>query len=633
MKRKIAVLTCGWSSYFLVDFINGLKRAAKDQNIDIYIFDAYDYVEFSGFPNYTGYSIFGLIHYEDFNGVIILADLINNQRVLERERLRVLKAGIPAITINKKLNGISCIHIDNYSGFYELINHLIKVHGISDLMFVGGQEKSVDFAERYKAFRLALQDNNIPFESEKVISLQGCEYNYAYDWFSHYLKDGKPCPKALVCANDLTAYAIMKVASENKIKIPDDLRVVGYDDLNYSRYITPALSTVRGNSEQAGFEALSRLFNLDGEVLLKIKSLPVFRSTCGCAVPATVNQNAIITQLLDFSNKQEAFNSQIDQMNDIFSEAADVFTLLTNLEMFFSRSHKFEGSDFCVFMRSDWSSILINSSENLPQNLSYGPNLQAVCSIQGDKKYLREMIPVRELVPAKMKAGEESNVFLFIPIFHHSYVHGYFVSKNNLSMLDNNFGYNWTHNFGTCIERFRKKNMYKQMSQQFLKLSTQDALSGMLNRVGLEKLARPYYSQNKKNGLTTVLFFVDINKMKTINDKFGHLHGDLAVKTIAAAVMEVVPKNWLCIRYGGDEFLVVGNSRNYNGEDYCVKITERISQKTKIMKLPYTLSASVGSYLLPSNSNLTLEQAVEEVDKIMYKKKQEFHKNEDKEDK
>ena len=118
--------------------------------------------------------------------------------------------------------------------------------------------------------------------------------------------------------------------------------------------------------------------------------------------------------------------------------------------------------------------------------------------------------------------------------------------------------------------------------------------------------------------------------MKHINDQFGHLHGDLAVKTVSAAVLETVPRNWLCIRYGGDEFLVVGNSKNYNGEDYCSKIKERLAAKTSVMHLPYNLSASVGTYSVPANSNLTLEEAVENVDNIMYEQKQAFHKEDDK---
>ena len=212
-----------------------------------------------------------------------------------------------------------------------------------------------------------------------------------------------------------------------------------------------------------------------------------------------------------------------------------------------------------------------------------------------------------------------------MPIFNHSYVFGYFVTKNSKSLIDNHYGYTWTRTFGTSIERFRKNNMYKHLSQQFLKFSTMDQLSGCLNRVGMEKIVIPFYEENKNRRLTNILYFVDINKMKHINDNFGHLHGDLAVKTISSAVMEVIPKNWLPIRYGGDEFLVVGNSKNYNGEDYCQIITDRIKKKTSVMQLPYNLSASVGTYSVPPTSNLTLEEAVEKVDEIMYKVKEDFH--------
>ena len=106
MKRRIAVLACGWCTYFLKDFVKGMQRAVEGKNIDIYLFNTYNYTEYSGFPNYSGASIFNLIHYEDFDGIIILADLIGNVRILEKERLKILKSGKPAISINKKMEGI-----------------------------------------------------------------------------------------------------------------------------------------------------------------------------------------------------------------------------------------------------------------------------------------------------------------------------------------------------------------------------------------------------------------------------------------------------------------------------------------------------------------------------------------------
>ena len=630
MKKKIAVLGCGWCTTFLTDFLKGMRRAADGKDIDIYYFNAYNYTEYSGFPNFTGFSIYNIINYEDFDGVVILSDLISNPRILEKERLRILKARKPAISINKRMEGISCIHVDNYSGYYELLEHIIKIHGITDISYVSGKESSIDIAERYKAYMTVLQDNNIPFVKEKAYSIDSSDYHFGYHFFDEYIKSGKKLPQAFACANDNLALALLKVCLENKIRVPEDLKIIGYDDLLYAQSVKPSLTTVKSNAELVGAEAVSRLlYNNAGVQILKMKSSPVFRQSCGCNYPTSSEQSLLALNILDDASRKEEFDTHIELISEIFTEAADVFTLLTNFENYFAKSHSFEGDNFCIFMKSDWTSVLINSAESLPQNLTYGTQVQSICSVQNGVKYPREMIPVRELVPSKMKT-EGSNIFLFMPLYHHSYVHGYFVAKNDLTMINNRYGYIWSRTIGTSLEHFRKKNMFKQMSQQYLKLSTKDALSGAFNRQGLEKLAKPYYAQNKKNGLTTVLFFVDINKMKHINDQFGHLHGDLAVKTVAAAAMETVPKNWLCIRYGGDEFLIVGNSRNYNGEDYCTKIKERLAAKTAVMHLPYNLSASVGTYSVPPNSDLTLEQAVETVDNIMYEQKQAFHKEDDK---
>ena len=626
MKKKIAVLACGWAQYFLYDFLQGVEKIAKENNADVYIFNCYDYVEFSGYPNATGFSIYRLINYEEYDGIIILSDLIKNPRVLEMERQRILKSGKPAVSINLKLKDISCMRIDNYTGFYELVTHLIKEHNARNLFYIDGNETSLDFTERRKAFRMALQDNQIELNRENIFTVEHSSFNYGYNAASEIFSSDRKLPDAIVCANDLIALGVLKAAAERNIKIPEQLKIAGYDGNYFARNVIPAISTVNDNAFKIGTESAKRVLTGFTEVQdFKIKSMPIYQGSCGCESKIITDQKLFSLKFLSEISQSENFAAQLNQIEEIFTDAADVFTLLTNLELFFSKSHAFEGSDFCIFLKADWASVLINSEENLPQNLSYGNQVQAITSIQNNVKYPREIIKTKDLIPSKMHS-DECNTFLFIPIFNHSYVHGYFVCKNSLSMISNYHGHQWTRTFGACIERFRKKNMYKQMSQQFLRLSTRDALSGMLNRVGMEKLAKPFYQQNKHNGLTTVLFFVDINSMKTINDKFGHLHGDLAVKTIAQAVLQVVPRNCLCIRYGGDEFLVVGNSKNYNGEDYCKMITQMVLKKSSTMHLPYNLSASVGTLSVPANSPLSLEEAIEKVDEIMYEQKQMFHK-------
>lgn len=629
MKQKIAVLCSGWNYNYVTEFVHGMQQATDGGSIDIYVFVAYNFVELSGFPNFTGFSIFNIIPYEDFDGIVILADQINNARTLERERLRLIKAGKTAVVVNFQMNGMTSIRSDDYTAAYEMVEHLIKEHGYKDFGYIESKKVSEARSEQFKAFQNCLTDNDIEAKEDQHFVLPSDTYSDSYTFISQYLKEGKKLPEVLVCSNDDIALGLYKAAEENGISIPEQLKVVGYDDKYFAKHLNPPLSTIKNNVALIGSEAAKRCqYHSKETKILKAKNVPIYRCSCGCNTNAAGKSepgNDFYLSSLTQNCTTSEFTAQMEKIEEVFTEATDVFSLLTSLESLFSKSHSFEGDSFCIFLKSDWSSVLINSEENLPQNLSYGNHVQSIASIINGEKHSKEIIQTSSLIPSQMEA-EGNHVFLFFPIFNHSYVHGYMVTRDNLNILNNNYAYTWTRTVGTNIERFRRKNMYKQMSQQFLKLSTRDALSGMLNRVGLDKLVKPFYAQNKKNGIPTILFFIDINSMKTINDKFGHLHGDLAVKTVADSVMSVVPKHWMCVRYGGDEFLVVGNTKGYNNEDYCTQITETLAKKTSTMKLPYTLSCSVGTMTFPASSELALEEAVEQVDALMYEKKQAYHK-------
>ena len=629
MKQKIAVLCCGWKYDYLNDFLLGMQQATIGGNIDIHVFVAYDFTENSGFPNFTGFSIFNIIPYEEFDGIVILADQIHNPRTLEKERLRLIKAGKTAVVVNFRMEGTTSIRSDDYSAAYEMTEHLIKTHGYRDFGYADSKTVSEARSEQFKAFKTCLQDNEISLNDDNILTLPSDTYSASYTYLSKYLKEGNKLPEVLVCSNDDIALGVYKAAEENGISIPQQLKVIGYDDKYFAKHLNPPLTTVKNNVALIGSETAKRsLYHSKETKVLKAKNVPIYRCSCGCGQNTGAERNPAENFYLNSLTQNRTtseFTAQMEKIEEVFTEAADVFSLLTNLESLFNKSHSFEGDNFCIFLKSDWSSVLINSEENLPQNLSYGTQVQSITSISNGKKGLKEIIPTSSLIPSQMET-DGNHLFLYFPIFNHSYVHGYLVTKDNPGILNNNYAYTWTRTVGTNIERFRKKNMYKQMSQQFLKLSTRDALSGMLNRVGLDKLAKPFYAQNRKNGIPTILFFIDINSMKTINDKFGHLHGDLAVKTVAQSIMQVVPKTWMCIRYGGDEFLVVGNTKGYNNEDYCSQITDTLCKKTSTMKLPYNLTCSVGTMTFPASTELTLEQAVEQVDALMYEKKQAFHR-------
>ncbi len=125
-----------------------------------------------------------------------------------------------------------------------------------------------------------------------------------------------------------------------------------------------------------------------------------------------------------------------------------------------------------------------------------------------------------------------------------------------------------------------------------------------------------------------VLMFPDIHRMKVINDYYGHLQGDVAIKTVAEAIKRSIPKHWLAIRFGGDEFLVVGQCDDEN-EILSVKanITENAQETSRKMSYPFYLSISCGYMHFIPEGERTLDSYIMNVDEKMYDIKADMHKN------
>lgn len=232
-------------------------------------------------------------------------------------------------------------------------------------------------------------------------------------------------------------------------------------------------------------------------------------------------------------------------------------------------------------------------------------------------------------MPPELEA-EGSNIFLLIPLVYKNNIYGYYVSRNNLKLLFNKRGYTWAKNFSNSIEKFREKTKYLMLSQKYLGLSTTDTLTGIYNRAAIGLFGNDLYETNRHSDLFTVIIFIDLNDLKKINDNHGHLHGDLAIKIVAEEIKSCIPEKWLPIRYGGDEFVVLGTSRSKDNVYLLQNLNELLEKKRIEMSLPYELTASIGATVVPPDSYNSLIKEIDNADNIMYHNKQIFHEMHDK---
>jgi len=212
------------------------------------------------------------------DGMVIGANTVPDSVV------HALSRGLPVVLLARpEVAGCDSVRADNLASAAVLTGHLLQ-HGRSHLVFVGDPDSSPDVSERYSGFRSAHLVAGLPMRRPplRVPLVEGAGVKVADEILRRRVKvDG------LVCGNDDLALSIMRRLLDNAVRLPDDLAVVGWDDVLAARYISPGLSTVRAPTRDLGrFAATQLQARIGGEPLAgEARVLPsqvVLRSSCGC---------------------------------------------------------------------------------------------------------------------------------------------------------------------------------------------------------------------------------------------------------------------------------------------------------------------------------------------------------------
>ena len=625
MKKKIAVLTSGWALDFVTSMLEGMKEAAAGCNTDLYVFLAYKFYEPNGDPNTTGFAVYDLINYQDYDGIIITPNFFNDDERAEAERKKILKSGVPAVSINKPMEGLSFISAINHDVYRDLISHLIEKHNCKNLAFIGGPFNESGAKSNYEAFLQALESHNLPAKKEQIFIHGDWSYNWAYDVAQKLLEDPEKIPDGIVCINDLAAMAVERVAAEKNISIPQELKVIGFDNIELASTIIPSITTVTSDGDRMGAEAVKVILEgIKEPVVRTVKARPIYRQSCGCQSSVSETQVKFSQRFHGELEDSQRFTSHLRHLEDIFIRHETMDELCKHLQYYFAYRHNFEGYDMAILLNEDVARELEKGVESKNAGPVYGKKMRTLVNLVDGNAVPCKTIQTRDLIPESLKT-EENALYLFLPVFNQKIVHGYYVSRNYTGLLKNKNAYNWTRNFGAIIEKFRQTSAYRSMSQQLLLLSTQDSLSGLLNRTGLDIYAQKLFEENNSQNKATEIIFADINNMKLINDKHGHIYGDIAVKTVAETIREVIPPGYLSIRYGGDEFVIIGQRKGKI--NYSEKIQTDLEKRSNKMSLPFKLTVSLGQKIFKAGKETSLDQAIREVDQIMYQQKILFHKS------
>jgi diguanylate cyclase (GGDEF)-like protein len=157
---------------------------------------------------------------------------------------------------------------------------------------------------------------------------------------------------------------------------------------------------------------------------------------------------------------------------------------------------------------------------------------------------------------------------------------------------------------------------------QIRQLSLNDELTGLYNRRGFFLLANQQLKISQRTQMLCCLLFLDLDGLKQINDSLGHQMGDRAIVGTAQLLKQTFRDSDIIARIGGDEFVIFIPVCSHNTDKCYSQLQANIDRFNQEHNYyPYQLSISVGITQCALNENVSLEQLIEEADKLMYEQK------------
>jgi LacI family transcriptional regulator len=219
------------------------------------------------------------------DGLIVFTDSLS-----DREIGRLHTRRVPRVLLHRSPPAgldIPCVTFENKGGAYKAVEHLIQAHHCRRIAFLAGPPGNEDSYWREQGYRAALAAHHLPVDPALIASAAFND-RQAELAVSHWLHE-KTMLDAIFAGDDASAMGAITALRRAGRRVPEDIAVVGFDDVLPSRHLSPPLTTVHAPIEAAGRAAAEQLIRLiregTAEPLILLPTELVIRRSCGCTEP------------------------------------------------------------------------------------------------------------------------------------------------------------------------------------------------------------------------------------------------------------------------------------------------------------------------------------------------------------
>ncbi|MCR5637925.1 MAG: GGDEF domain-containing protein [Lachnospiraceae bacterium] len=566
--------------------------------------------------------IFNLINYDITDGIILAGENFIDSKMPDRIIKEANKRNIPVVNVNDTEHVADCnVTLSDDNAMELIMRHLVEHHGYRVINFVGGFPGNQQTEERLDAYKRVLLENGIPVEEERIG--YGNFWNKSIEVTENFMKAEKK-PEAIVYANDTMAMFGMDYLESQGYKIPEDVAITGFDGVKDIYTTKPTLTSARRNFLEAGIKAVEIVDRMiAGEKFpekVNVEAELIKNESCGCINKVGADTTGYIRKKYGDKWNFLAFNSYLQKMNILFSEAAtstDIYNSIDECAEFFGVKRMF--ICICDRFENNNGNLLDLSSRNRVYGLT---NNMVSMAGYGHKTPSKTLFSRKNYLPVEFLDEEKPAFISFSPMYFKDSFIGYVaVEKEEVISGVGDLWGTWVMQLANNAGSFYMKEELIYVLEQLDKLYTIDSLTGLQNRRGLEK-AKSILKFAAERNLFVTCVVADIDNLKIVNDEYGHEGGDVVIRAIADAITNSLPSNSINVRTGGDEFMSFFiNEAILDVDEMLDGVQKYLDDYNKNSGMPYKAGCSCGYVTERISSLEDFDEMKAKADERMYAEK------------
>ena len=624
--------------------IRGVSLACQEKDAELVVFSIGQIQSITNAFDYQNVAVSSFVSSKNLDGVIFISGAIM-QSQNKSEVASYIKAfkPLPVANISMEISGIPSVIVDNEEAYDSIITELVKRQRCHKFGILSVRGNSSEIKNRLKNIKAALSNLGV---SEDDISVWKSTLSYTpalEDLRAIYKEIGVFDYDTLICMNDEMAFAAMDFCSEIGLKVPDDVIVVGFDNLINSDTCIPTLTTIKQNFEGQGYLAgmnlIKEIYGKAADKLSVITAIPVMRESSR-RVP--YDKTAPHARSFEFESDENKpylrTNSGTEwyRKKGEFYQTTNFYTQMQS-DMTYDQLRNRINDDVRSFGITACAVVLYDKPIeaavpfdyfHLPKNahLFAGFDNKTGFDSTVEKKIIK-CNPKEQMLPDGIISIDHDGVLVFA-LFHSTLQYGYIILRPGSydsiiydlfvkllsSTIASVYSFSLAH---SETSRVRKK-----IDELDLIAST-DELTGLYNRRGFYSYGETTLKFAKAMGQSGIMLYCDMDGLKKINDDYGHEEGDRAIIAESIILKSNFRSNDIIARIGGDEFAILCPGLTKQTLKHIrAQIDEDCRMWSGGNEVGFSLSISMGYVAYPSQKmGYKITPLLSEADSIMYMEK------------